>query len=222
MEKGFRFRWQLLLGASLAMACFSCRPAAPPVPRAQLPPPPVASPEQAPQRPTLYVKVARLNLRAGPGLDFPKLGTLERNEEVEKVGEAENWNQIRVKRDGTLGWVSSEHLSSTPVTSPIQTPVPETPVPPAAKEKQTPAPPGPAEVKPKPPAPAKTAPTAPEVTKPEEVEEPPPPPHRRKPAEESAPKAEQEKPAPNQEEPPPPPKPATPAPEEKPSGIRIM
>ena len=217
MEKGFRFRWQLLLGASLAMACFSCRPAAPPVPRAPLPPPPVVQPEQPPERPAFYVRVARLNLRAGPGLDFPKLGTLERNEEVEKVGEAENWYQVRVKRDGTLGWVSSEHLSSTPVSSPIQTPVPETPVAPAVREKETPPPPRPTEIKPKPPAPAKTGPVAPE-----EMEEPPPPP--RKPAGEStpAPKAVQEKPAPKQEEPPPSPKPAPPAPEEKPSGIRIM
>ena len=173
MEKGFRFRWQLLLGASLAMACFSCRPAAPPVPRAPLPPPPVVRPEQPPERPAFYVRVARLNLRAGPGLDFPKLGTLERNEEVEKVGEAENWYQVRVKRDGTLGWVSSEHLSSTPVSSPIQTPVPETPVAPAVREKETPPPPRPTEIKPKPPAPAKTGPAAPE-----EMEEPPPPPEK--------------------------------------------
>ena len=135
MEKGFRFRWQLLLGASLAMACFSCRPAAPRYPGRRCRRPRWSAPEQPPERPSFYVKVARLNLRAGPGMDFPKLGTLERNEEVEKVGEAENWYQVRVKRDGTLGWVSSEHLSSTPVSSPIQTPVPETPVVPSAREK---------------------------------------------------------------------------------------
>ena len=103
MEKGFRFRWQLLLSASLAMACLSCRPAAPPVPRAPLPPPPVVRPEQPPERPSFYVKVARLNLRAGPGLDFPKLGTMERNEEVEKVGEAENWYQVTGETGRDLG-----------------------------------------------------------------------------------------------------------------------
>ena len=112
MKKGVWCRWQLLLGLVLALVCLSCRPSVAPGPRQAPPPPPAAHPEPPPQRPTFYVKVGRLNLRAGPGMDFPKLGLLERNEEVEKVGEAENWYQIRVKRDGTLGWVSSEYLSS--------------------------------------------------------------------------------------------------------------
>ena len=184
------------------------------MPRQAPPPPPVAAPQPPPERETLYVKVGRLNLRAGPGMDFPKLGLLERNEEVEKIGEAENWYQVRVKRDGTLGWVSSEYLSKTPVTVPIVTPVPETP-----------AAPPPAETKPPKPARETNVPRAPQ---PEEIEEPPPPP-KAKPAAETVPppppKAVQEKPAPKQQEPPPPPPPPTtpqPTPEEKPGGIRIM
>ena len=224
MEKGVWCSWQLLLGALLAMVCMSCRPAVAPVPRQAPPPPPVARPEEPVQHPTFYVKVGRLNLRAGPGMDFPKLGLLDRNEEVEKVGEAENWYQIRVKRDGTLGWVSSEYLSSTPVSSPIQTPVPETPVAaPAAKEKEVPPPP-PAE--PKKPKPAQVEPSAPAEPKPAEAAEPPARKAKRAVEEEPppapVPKAVQEKPAPKREEPPPPPPPSPPAPEEKPSGIRIM
>ena len=214
MEKGVWCRWQLLLGVFLALVCLSCQSTAP-VPRQAPPPPPAVRPEPPPQHPTYYVKVGRLNLRAGPGMDFPKLGLLERNEEVEKLGEAENWYQVRVKRDSTLGWVSSEYLSSTPVTSPIETPVSETPPAPAAKEKETPA------AEPKKPKPAKVEPAA----KPAEAAEPPP--RKAKPVEEAepapAPKAVPEKPASKKEEPPPPPPPPPPAPpEEKPSGIRIM
>jgi len=221
MKKGVWCRWQLLLGLVLALVCLSCRPSVAPGPRQAPPPPPAAHPEPPPQRPTFYVKVGRLNLRAGPGMDFPKLGLLERNEEVEKVGEAENWYQIRVKRDGTLGWVSSEYLSSTPVTSPIETPVPEVPAAPAAKTKETP-PAAPEE--PKKPKPAKETPT-PREPKPAEAAEPPA--RKAKPVEEEAPppapRQVQEKPSPKKEEPPPaPPSPPSAPPEEKPSGIRIM
>ena len=76
-----------------------------------------AAPPQV-ARPTLYVAGNRLNLRACPGMDCPKIAVLERNEEVEKVGDAADWSQIRVKRDGTIGWVSSRYLSATPVAAP--------------------------------------------------------------------------------------------------------
>jgi uncharacterized protein YgiM (DUF1202 family) len=225
MEKGVWCRWQLLLGAVLAVVCLSCQPSVAPLPRQAPPPPPPARPETPPQHPSLYVKVGRLNLRAGPGMDFPKLGSLERNEEVEKLGEAENWYQVRVKRDGTLGWVSSEYLSSTPVTSPIETPVPETPPAPAVKEKPAPPPPPPA-AEPKKPKSTKLESPAPREPKPAEAAEPPPRRAKPKPVVEEeeeetpvrAPRAVPEKPAPKKEEPPP----APPPPEEKPSGIRIM
>jgi uncharacterized protein YraI len=213
MEKGVWRSWQVILGAVLTMVCLSCQPRMAPLPRQAPPPPPVAAPQPPPQRETLYVKVGRLNLRAGPGMDFPKLGLLERNEEVEKLGEAENWYQVRVKRDGTLGWVSSEYLSKTPVTSPIVTPVPQAPPAPAETKPQAPA--KPETTVPRAPKPAEApAPQAPEA-KPVEEEAPPPPP-----------KAVQEKPAVKQEEPPPPPPPPPPtpqpAPEEQSGGIRIM
>jgi uncharacterized protein YgiM (DUF1202 family) len=216
MEKGVWHTWQVILGAVLTVVCLSCQPRMAPMPRQAPPPPPVAAPQPSPQRETFYVKVGRLNLRAGPGMDFPKLGLLERNEEVEKLGEAENWYQVRVKRDGTLGWVSSEYLSKTPVTSPIVTPVPETPGAPAPAET-------------KPPKPEKVETNVPRAPKPEGAVEPAAP--KAKPAVEEetpppAPKAVQEKPAPKAEEPPPPPPPPPttpqPAPEEKSGGIRIM
>ena len=91
-----------------------------PAPQAPPPPPPVV-------RPTFFVTVNRLNLRACPGMDCPKIAVLDRNEEVEKVGDAEDWSQIRVKRDGTIGWVNSRYLSATPVAAAPEAAPPPTP-----------------------------------------------------------------------------------------------
>jgi SH3-like domain-containing protein len=74
-----------------------------------------ATPLPRPVRPTFYVTVNQLSLRACPGLDCPKTSTLELNAEVEKMGESKNWTQIRVKKDGNIGYVSSRYLSPQPV-----------------------------------------------------------------------------------------------------------
>ena len=81
------------------------------------PPPPLTQPAPPPQvaRPTFYVTINQLNLRSCPGVDCPKISVLALNEEVQKVGETENWTQIRVKKDGTMGYVKSSYLSPTPV-----------------------------------------------------------------------------------------------------------
>ena len=103
----FRRRWRVWICAGgLVIGLLGCQPRiyqAPPLP------PPLPSPVPQPYvaRPTLYTTVNRLNLRACPGMDCPKVSVLELNEEVEKVGESEDWTQIRVKRDGRLGWVNS-------------------------------------------------------------------------------------------------------------------
>jgi hypothetical protein len=81
-----------------------------------LPPPlPPAAPLPRPVRPTFYVTINQLNLRPCPGTDCPKTTSLELNAEVEKMGEVKNWTQIRVKKDGTIGYVSSRYLSPQPV-----------------------------------------------------------------------------------------------------------
>jgi hypothetical protein len=83
---------------------------------APLPPPlPSAAPLPHPVRPTFYVTMNQLNLRACPGKDCPRTSSLELNAAVEKMGEIENWTQIRVKKDGTIGYVSSRYLSPQPV-----------------------------------------------------------------------------------------------------------
>jgi len=52
-----------------------------------------------------------INLRAGPGTDYPILWVYQRKGlPVEIVREFENWRRIR-DRDGTLGWVQQNLLS---------------------------------------------------------------------------------------------------------------
>ena len=205
VEAGLWRRGRWLLGVVLIFLCVACQPRFQPTRPAAPPPPPPPAPKPAPQLPTFFVSVGRLNLRAGPGMDFPKLRVLERNEEVEKVGEMEDWFQVRVKKDGTLGWVASRYLSSKPVTAPLE---PMAPEPPAAAKPPVPG-------APRPPRPDTVTPRAP---KPAEAAEPPvvkPPPAEPTPVIEPVPA----KPAPPKEEPPAPP---SEPPAEKPSRIRIM
>jgi uncharacterized protein YgiM (DUF1202 family) len=135
-------------------------------PKVATPPPPPAAPKVEYQ--LLYVAADRLNLRACPGMDCPKLVMLTRNQEVEKVGESQGWFQVRSRQDGTLGWVDARYLASTPVAENVALPS-ET-----VQPKQTKS----VEAKPK----VKTP--APVVG--EEAEETPQPKRRRKPAAEAA------------------------------------
>ncbi|MCL6621924.1 MAG: SH3 domain-containing protein [Syntrophobacterales bacterium] len=190
--------------------------------REQIPPPPppaVAPPPPPPARPTLYVAASRLNLRACAGMDCPKLTALERNDEVEPLSEAEDWTQVRVKRDGSIGWVASRYLSATPV-RPEAVPAPLPPAP-QAEGFQPVTPPVPS-----PPPPVPERPPVPEKPKPVRPAEPPAVKPAPKPAEAAEPARPQppteERPAPArkppEERPAPPPEP----PAEPPKKIRIM
>ena len=70
----------------------------------------------------LYVAADRLNLRACPGMDCPRINLLTRNQEVEKVGESQGWFQVRSRQDGTLGWVDARYLGSAPVADTVALP----------------------------------------------------------------------------------------------------
>jgi hypothetical protein len=104
--------WICALGLAIClMGCQARVTEAPPLP------PPMASAATLPRpvRPTFYVTINGLSLRACPGLDCPKTSTLELNAEVEKLGKIENWTQVKVKKDGAIGYVSSRYLSPHPV-----------------------------------------------------------------------------------------------------------
>ena len=222
-------RWLLIAIPAQVVAfgpagCAPTRYIPPPLPGAPTAPalPPRVS------RPVFYVKVNHLNLRACPGMDCPKISLLERDEEVEKVGAAEDWFQIRVKRDGRLGWVDSRYLSPTPVAAPEAAP-PSPPV------EAPPLPPPPLPERIQPPPPERPAPPPVEKFKPlkpeEEEEEEAVPPAKQKPEEAKPAKPakakpqetgggapKEEKPAPKEEKPATPPE-ETPEPGQK---IRIM
>jgi hypothetical protein len=230
-----------ILGLILVWGLLGCQPALyqPPLP-APAAKPQVVVPQPEVSRPILYVNANRLNLRAGPGMDFPKISVLERNQEVEKVGEMEDWAQIRVKRDGHLGWVNTRYLSEQPVaaapeTPPapaVQTPTVTQPLtPPPLPEIPAPAKPPVAE-KPKPTKPPEAATPAPKK-KPEEARETKPakpakpaeaaeaPPSKRAPKEEKAQPVEKQKPATPAEKAAPPAEQPAPS-QEQPKKIRIM
>jgi hypothetical protein len=100
--------WISALGVIICL--MGCQPRvnkAPPLP----PPLAPAAPLPRTVRPTFYVTINQLSLRACPGTDCPKTSTLELNTEVEKMGEIGDWTQIKVKKDGTIGYVSSRYLS---------------------------------------------------------------------------------------------------------------
>jgi hypothetical protein len=103
------------LGAlGLVICLLGCQPRVNKLPA--LPPPvPAAAPLRRPAHPTFYVTVNQLRLRACPGKDCPETSTLALNTAVEKLGEIEKWTQIRVKKDGTIGYVSSRYLAPHPV-----------------------------------------------------------------------------------------------------------
>jgi uncharacterized protein YraI len=135
-------------------------------PKAAVPPPPPPPPKVDYQ--LLYVAVDRLNLRACPGMDCPKLVLLTRNQEVEKVGESHGWFQVRSRQDGSLGWVDGRYLASAPVSENVSAPA----------ETAPPKPTKPVEAKPKVKTPAPVAE--------EEAEETPRPKRRRPSAAEAA------------------------------------
>jgi uncharacterized protein YgiM (DUF1202 family) len=99
---------------ALVICLMGCQPQAYRTPALPPPLPPVA-PLPQPVRPIFYVTINQLNVRTCPGLDCPKTSALQLNAEVEKLGEIENWTQIRVKKDGTIGYVASRYLSPQPV-----------------------------------------------------------------------------------------------------------
>jgi hypothetical protein len=200
------------LGLGLVLCLAGCQTM---FPRPVYTPPRAPAPQGPPPapvaRPTFYVTVNRLNLRACPGMDCPKIAVLDRNQEVEKVGDAEDWSQIRLKEGGTIGWVSSRYLSPTPVSA-----TPEVAPPPTPPETETPPPLPeiPAKGKPTPPSPPAVE-KAPKTVKPGES---PAPAIKKKP--EEAPPTKPAKPVKPPEETQPAPekpvKPAKPAKPEKP------
>ncbi len=105
------------------------------------------------------VDVARLNVRAGPGINYSETGALERGDKVIPVGEFADWLEIEPPPTASL-WISREYIEL------IDPP----PAPPPEKVVEPPPPPAPPDPPPPPPPPP------PEPVEPEAPPPPPPPP----------------------------------------------
>jgi uncharacterized protein YraI len=53
---------------------------------------------------------SRLNLRSGPGEEFPVVGVMERNVRVEMTGCLQDWSWCFVNVSGVPGWVFSKYV----------------------------------------------------------------------------------------------------------------
>jgi len=61
----------------------------------------------------LQVAVTRMNLRAGPGTTFKKLGQLMSGTLLEQTGKAQGpWLEIAVLENGKTGWLHSKYLKA--------------------------------------------------------------------------------------------------------------
>jgi len=71
------------------------------------------------------VNTTSLNLRAGPGMQYPILGSARRNEMIRLLGapDAGGWVSVIVVADGAVGFMDSHYLSATP-DYPVQPTIP--------------------------------------------------------------------------------------------------
>ena len=72
-------------------------------------PTPTATPEPAPQPAFATVQVDRLNVRSGPGMDFPRIATGLRGEDLTVLDQADDcaWLQVQTPA-GDEGWVAGD------------------------------------------------------------------------------------------------------------------
>jgi SH3-like domain-containing protein len=73
--------------------------------------------QQAP-KPYYYVATKKLILRAQPSASGTVVRTLQFNDQVQKIGETENWFNVRQPASGAVGWVFSRYLEPLPLVSP--------------------------------------------------------------------------------------------------------
>jgi uncharacterized protein YraI len=137
--------WKFLLIMLMLLAVLSaCRPSEPtPVPTATITFPPVDIPEPAPNVPTGTARV-NVNVRTGPSLMFPILGTAQKGDTGEILGISPDgaWYAVKVPTSlvGTgTAWSAAEYVelnnptgqSLTIITPPLLPPLVNFPIPPA-------------------------------------------------------------------------------------------
>jgi uncharacterized protein YgiM (DUF1202 family) len=74
--------------------------------------------EKPSAKPYYYVAVLKLSLRAKPSNRSDVVRTLDFNNQVQKIGEADGWFRVRQPSSGAVGWVASRDLESQPALAP--------------------------------------------------------------------------------------------------------
>lgn len=111
-------------------------PSETPAPTATQPAPTPVPPSPTPlPLPQMIVNVERLNVRSGPGADYPIVAAIDRNVQLAITGRssAGDWWQVCCLADGQSGWVFAESvlttgdLNTVPVIDDVQPPPTTTP-----------------------------------------------------------------------------------------------
>lgn len=122
-------------------ACGSAEEAAPPEEAAapSTPAPAVQKVEEAPETPkdVIAQTLVNLNLRQGPGTDYPVTGSLPAGTEVIVTGRLEDGSWLQVKSDAGEGWVSGQ-ADFVKVESSLLAGIPVTDAPPPAYDASNP------------------------------------------------------------------------------------
>jgi uncharacterized protein YgiM (DUF1202 family) len=74
--------------------------------------------QQPLRKPYYYVAVRKLVLRAKPSERAEVMRTLGVNDQVEKIGESQDWFKVRQPSTGAVGWVIGRYLNTLPVILP--------------------------------------------------------------------------------------------------------
>jgi hypothetical protein len=118
-----------------------------PTPTSTPSPTPNVAPPTPTASPVAIVKEERVNVRQGPGTDYPKVGQVVAGDELTVTGrnEAGDWLQIENREKNLSGWILAELLEFAlpPETVPPVSDIPPSPTPIPAPPTPTPTPPEP-------------------------------------------------------------------------------
>jgi len=75
-------------------------------------PEPVVAPDPEPERDVRRVTGTRVNMRFGPGTNFPVIGKLQMGQQVEVLEDDGNgWVRLRLQQGSQVGWIAASLVS---------------------------------------------------------------------------------------------------------------
>ncbi|WP_175632367.1 SH3 domain-containing protein [Pedobacter ghigonis] len=64
----------------------------------------ISNVESYPAEPLSSVKLKEISLHSGPGLSYPVIETLKRNQKVKQLAKKGEWVKVKVLSSGTIGY----------------------------------------------------------------------------------------------------------------------